>query len=306
MASPVSIKPFHISSGTVKEYFIATANFYDKKLQNIDSKLYKWNGSKFVKLQEFATNGAKDVDFVTIENLGSFLAFSCHHDKQSFNTPSLVYVWDSINELFVYYQTLPTTGARKLHFFSANQETYLAVANEFDGARNALTNSMVFRWNGTHFDQRAFQEIPTQGAHDLHPFTIGCHVFLVAANFFDGVSHNIASKVYRLENDLFVEHAEIQTRGAVAVEPFTIRSEHFLAVINSHDEVTGSAKTASVIYRIDGPNFVPFQEIMTKKGSYAHFFTLKDGCKALAISNETAKPKIYKWTFVSLKKACCM
>ena len=289
------------------DYFIATANDYDTKLQSIPSELYKWNGSSFIRVQTFTgAVGAKDVDFITIENLGSFLAFSRYHDTLSYNAPSIVYVWDSIHSVFLPYQTLPTTGAQKLHFFTAREETYLAVAIEVDGTGNGLTNSMLFRWNGTYFDERVFQYIPTQRARDLHPFVIGCHVFLVAANYFDGESHNIMSKVYRLENESFVEHAAIQTRGATAVEPFTIRSEHFLTVINSHDETTGGTTTASVIYRIDGPSFVPFQEIVTEKGSYAHFFSLGGDCKALAISNQAAKSKLYKWSFVSLKKSCCI
>ena len=259
----------------------------------------------FTKVQEFATSGAKDVDFISMR-LGRFLVFSCYHNTQTHATPSLVYIWNVAISRFVYYQALATNGARKVHFFTSQSQTFLSVACEYDESRNGNINSTVFRWNGTYFD--LYQNIPTHQAHDLYPVVIGsgCHTFLVAANFFDNISHNILSRVYRLEEKGFVEHIALPTKGAVAVESFVIRSEHFIAIANSHDEDTGSSNTISTVYKIDGPNFVPFQEIPTKKASFIHSFNLRDGCMAVAVANKAGRAKLYKWTRVSLRRnPCC-
>jgi len=297
--SPVSFKSFSIDSNN---HFIAVAN----DDESFPSKLYKWNGTstRFQKVQDLPTKGVKDVDFINIPNSGRFLVFSGYHDGQSYNTPSSIYVWISPMTLFVPYQKIPTTGARKVHFLPVETETYLTVASEYDGNGNGRTNSSVFHWNGTRFN--LFQLIPTYHAHELYPFKIGCHFFLVAANF-NSTSHSTTSNVYRLDNGRFVEHALIQTNGAVAVESFTIESEHFLAVANSFNEDAMNAETKSVIYKITGPSLIPFQEVPTKSASYIHAFALKEsGCKALVVSNKAGKAKLYKWTRVSIiKNSCC-
>ncbi len=113
------------------------------------------------------------------------------------------------------------------------------------------------------------------------------------------------SMVYRLENGRFVEHATLPTKGAVTIEPITIKTEYFLAVANSHDEQSAGANTASMIYKIDGPNFVPFQEIPTTKASYVQSFIMEDGCTGIAIANKVGKSKLYKWTKVSVRKTSC-
>lgn len=293
--SPVAFKYFSIDD---ENKFIAVANnlpiHSNPELQGVPSRLYKWNGTLFNKVQNFSTEGAKDVDFIHIRDRGRFLVFSSHHNRHSYNTASLVYVWTSPLTLFVLYQRLPTTAAQKVHFLTSDKGIYLTVASEYDHNGNEYANSSVFRWNNTHFI--LFQLIPTYRAHDLYPLRIGCHLFVVAANFFN----NASSTVYRLDGGKFVEHASFETKGAVAAESFTIETEHFLTVANS------DVNESSVIYKVTGPSLVPFQEIPMSSASYIHAFTLNSGCNALAVSNRVGKAKLYKWMKVSLlKNSCC-
>ena len=286
--------------------YIATANSLDRHGRSTErSKLYRWNGTLYTLEQEFATRGAMDVDFVTAERVGSFLAFSCHHNGSSYNTPSLVYVWDTVSRVFIQFQSLPTTGAQRLHFFTWQGSIFLTVACERSALGSGQTDSILFRWSGTHFDVGSL--IPTSRAHELYPFTVGCDAYIGVSNYYNGLTHNIDSKIYRLNGNTLIEHASLATRGAVAMEAFTIKSEHFLAVANSHDEESGSSRTSSVIYKMDGPNFVQFQEIQTAKAAHVHFFSTADGCSALAVANWAGMAELYKWTSVSLvKDSCCV
>ncbi len=53
--------------------YLAVANYRDDSTGKIDSKIYKWNGSKFVEFQSILTNGAYDWEFFTIGS-DSYLA----------------------------------------------------------------------------------------------------------------------------------------------------------------------------------------------------------------------------------------
>ncbi len=183
------------------QHYLACANDFNSNSETVNSKLYKWETDRFTQVQAFGTNGAKDVDFITIKNVGSFLAFACYRDSHSLATRSRLLVWRSTVSLFVNFHTLDTTGARKIHFTSTNGNVYITVASEYNKFRHGHSNSSVYHWNGTRFV--IFQHIPTYRAWDLRLFAVGCQTFLVAANFYNNSSHNTMSMVYRLENGRF-------------------------------------------------------------------------------------------------------
>ncbi len=297
----IAIKPFSIGG----EYFIASANDFNLNSESVNSKLYRWERNRFNLMQTFGTNGSKDVDFISIPNVGSFLAFACYRNSRSFATTSRILFWQPTTSRFISFRKLETTGARKIHFSVANGETYITVASEYDESHHGHSNSSVYRFDFKTGEFLLFQHIPTYRAWDLRLFAVGCQTFLVAANYYNNSSHNTMSVMYRLEKGRFVEHAVLPTKGVVAVEPITIQTENFLAVANSHDEQSAGAKTASMIYKLDGPNVVPFQEIPTRKASHIHSFTTKDGCTALVIADRVGRSKLYKWTRVGVDKSSC-
>ena len=298
-----SIKPFSLGNS----YYIVVAHYFRRDVR-VNSKLYRWNGSQFVlstsPTNNFRTTGVMDVDFTQDSKSNSFLAFAAHDNLKTYNIPTYVYRnHPNMGNDFLHYQSLPTTGAKRIHFFTHQDTTYLLVAQQRSADRNYLTNSTVFRWNSTYFE--VFQQIQTYGACDLLPFEIGPYFFIVAVNSHQGSSHNIESKVYRLTERGFVEHAVLDTRGASMAHMFRIQTQTFLAVANSYDDNNGSFATPSVIYLVDGPNFVPFQEIATQRAMYMHTFKLKNGCTALAVANEAGKSKIYKWSSLSYSSDPC-
>lgn len=300
-----SFKPFSMEG----HHYIVVANYFDG-LVRYDSKLYMWNGSQFILSTDpgpsnnLRTTGVKDVDFIEMPGDNYFLAFAQHDNMQTYDVPTFVFRYHpNVGNHFIHYQNLPTKAAQRVHFFTHDSETYLLVAQERTINGYYHTNSSIFRWNSTYFE--LFQQIVTDRAHDLVPFEIGSYFFLVAVNNHRGGSHNIQSKVYRLCNGVFVEHDTLETRGATMAQSFRIGTETFLAMANSYDDNNGSFATTSDIYLVDGPRFIPFQEIPTEKAMYMYPFKLKTGCPALAIANEAGKSKLYKWSSLTYRNTQC-
>merc|ERR1711924_239056 len=82
------------------------------------------------------------------------------------NIYSKVYKWNGAR--FVEFQSIPTRGARSWESFEISGEHYLAVANTRDGSGSYNTDSKIYKWNGTRFDE--FQSIATNSAYDWESF----------------------------------------------------------------------------------------------------------------------------------------
>ena len=68
------------------------------------------------------------------------------------------------------YDNIPTKGARDWESFQIGSDTYLAVANHYDGSSYA-TNSVIYKWDGSTFVSH--QTIATKGAAEWESFQIG-------------------------------------------------------------------------------------------------------------------------------------
>ena len=105
-----------------------------------------------------------------------------------------------------------------------------------------------------------FQSIATSGAYDWEFFTIGSDHYLALANYYDGSTYNIDSKIYRWNNTHWVEFQSIATSGAFDWEFFTIGAAHYLVVANFYNGSTRNID--SEIYRWNGTGFFEFQSII--------------------------------------------
>ena len=289
-------------------HYLVVGHHYDHSLSDpprVNSELFRWNGTKFVSSaapgaeNDIRTMGIKDVDYVILPDNNSFLAFAAHDDKVSFNIPVYVYRHHSTKGQSFYHfpPNLPTTGALRVNFFTFNSTTYLFVAEERSSSGDYHTTSSIFCWNSTQFV--LFQEIETDAANDLLPFSIGDNFFVVAVNNRRGRSRNIQSIVYILCDGVFVFFCALDTKGGRKVEFFRIGIESFLVFSNSQDDTNGSASTDSIIYRVEGGKFVPFQGIHTHNAMYVHVFALDNGCTVLAIANKAGTSALYKWSRLS-------
>ena len=247
------------------------------------AQLFKWTDSGFTKQQEMPTNGATDVDFIS-SSQASFLAFSA-----SSGSLPVVYVWDSENEQFIYYQSIPLVGAERVHFATAKNTAYLTLIN-------SNTTSAVYAYQNPKFE--LLQDNVSSQSRDLYPFAVGSFLFLMALNQFEGTTHLSDSVLYRLSADHFLEHTAIPIRGEY-VHYFPVKGEHFLVVASS------GPSSGLFIYRLDGASVVQFQRISAPSASSVESFMLPDGCKVLLVSNVNGFPRLYKWASLGLMNNSC-
>lgn len=67
------------------------------------------------------------------------------------------------------YQSIPTDSAMDWEAFTIDGNTYLAVANSYNGSSHNI-DSKIYKWNGISFAE--YQSIPTNSAMDWEAFTI--------------------------------------------------------------------------------------------------------------------------------------
>ena len=133
------VKSFNIIGHT----FLAFANYYSGSKHNTDSFIYKWDGNKFVMFQSIPTRGAHGLH--PFMNSGqTFLGVANYQgDSQKVNTSSVVS--QASGSRFVNYQEIPTHGATDMTSFEYKGDTYLAVANYYNGQKFNI-NSVLYKW----------------------------------------------------------------------------------------------------------------------------------------------------------------
>ena len=183
-----SSETFAISNET----FIAFANYFtQQKRELVQSAVFKWSGQQFVKLQSFQTYGARDVKSFS-DNGSTFLAFANYRRGGERNINSPIYKWNGSH--FVLFQSVPTRGAAALHPFTMCSQIFLGVVNHYDDVNGFNTMSVVYRVSQEQFIE--YQEIPTQGAHDMTSFQYKGHTYLVVVNRLTN-KWNINSALYK-------------------------------------------------------------------------------------------------------------
>ena len=187
----VSSETFAISNET----FIAFANHFNgqkkSKQWSLQSAVFKWSGQQFVKLQSFQTYGARDVKSFS-DNGSTFLAFANYRSGGERNINSSIYKWNGSH--FVLFQSVPTRGAAALHPFTMGSQIFLGLVNHYDDDNGFNTMSVVYRVSQEQFIE--YQEIPTQGAHDMTSFQYKGHTYLVVVNRLTN-KWNINSALYK-------------------------------------------------------------------------------------------------------------
>ena len=123
--------------------FLAFANLRSGSGQhNINSPIYKWNGSHFVLFQSIPTRGAAGLHPFMMCSQRFLGVASLYDDDNGYNTMSVVYRVSQ--EQFIEYQEIPTQGAFRMTSFQYKGHTYLAVANRYSNKSNI--NSALYKW----------------------------------------------------------------------------------------------------------------------------------------------------------------
>ncbi len=273
------------------ESYLAVANDGNGSTHNINSKIYKWDGSAFAEVQSIATNGGRDWESFSIAG-ESYLAVANNYNDSTQNINSKIYKWNG--SAFAEVQSIATNGAYGWESFSIAGESYLAVANHYNGSTYNI-NSKIYKWNGSAFAE--VQSIATNGAYGWESFSISGESYLVVANYMNG-STNIDSKIYKWNGSAFAEVQSIATNGALDWESFSIGGESYLAVANSYNGSTYSVN--SKIYKWNGSAFAEVQSIVTDGAADWESFSI-GGESYLVVANRyngstyNIDSKIYKW-----------
>jgi len=275
--------------------YLAVANSFNDSTYNLDSKIYRWNGTSFTETQSLPSHGAYDWEFFTIGS-DSYLAVAHYFNGSTYSLDSKIYRWNGTS--FTETQSLPTIGAYAWEFFTIGSDSYLAVANRYNGSTLNI-DSKIYRWNGASFVE--FQSMATNGAMDWEFFTIGSDSYLAVANNNNDSTSNIDSKIYRWNGASFIEFQSIATHSAMDWEFFTIGDNSYLAIANQYN---GSYNIDSKIYQWNGAGFVEVQSIPTHGATDWEFFTIgSDPYLAVANyangSSYNIDSKIYRWNGTS-------
>ena len=135
----LDVKSFSVNGST----FPAFANHRSGSGQhNINSPIYKWNGSHFVLFQSIPTCGAAALHPFMMCSQRFLGVASLYDDDNGYNTMSVVYRVSQ--EQFIEYQEIPTQGAFGMTSFQYKGHTYLAVANRLTNKWNI--NSALYKW----------------------------------------------------------------------------------------------------------------------------------------------------------------
>jgi len=203
---------------------------------NINSAIYKWNGSNFVEYQKIPTKGAIDFEHFKI-NQYDLLAVANVFDGLTTRVDSTIYYFDGNTKLFRSLQDIPTIGATDWEYFEVNGDHYLVVANSVAYTRqttaptqisrlfnlttnNAAVLSTIYKLDTAQLQFKLYQEIETFKASDWETFRIGCSYYLIVSNSASSdETDQITSVVYQYQGlKQFVPVHTIKLQGIASWE----------------------------------------------------------------------------------------
>lgn len=210
-------------------------------------------------------------------------------------------------EVLTPYQSLDTTGARKIEPFMIDGKHYIAVpqlatdvmskpANMNGGDSNA--DVLVYQWKAGKFD--IYQRIKSHGNEDATFFTIGNRRFLTVARIDEGsappFNFKTKSTVFEWDGKEFKPFQEFNSFAAKQFSAFSIGNRHFIGLANGVVPPNGKAiaDTSSFVYEWNGKQFEKFQTFPTK-WSYG-FYLFQIGKEYfLGLTDHLQATQIYKW-----------
>ncbi|XP_037686485.1 thrombospondin-type laminin G domain and EAR repeat-containing protein [Choloepus didactylus] len=164
--------------------FLAVANAFDGTSTRLLSHLYVRLRGSFRLFQSFPTFGAADWEVFRIgERLFLAVANSHSYDAEvqaqndSYVINSVIYELNVTAQMFVKFQDIPTCSALDWEFFSVGEDSFLVVANSFDGNTFSV-NSIIYRWQG-YEGFVPVHSLPTVGCRDWEAFHTAAGSYLL-------------------------------------------------------------------------------------------------------------------------------
>ena len=207
----------------------------------------------------------------------------------------MIYRMDELTGRLTLYQTLQTSGAYDIEYFTISNDHFLAVANHYDGTY--LKDSIIYKWNGKLFV--VVQKIPTKGASHFKFFAINDKKYIAVTNYYDGSTYSIKSVIYKWSGNQFSKFQEIATEGTLGSAVFIMNNNTFIAFAN-HYNSQKKYSVHSTVLKWSGGHFVKLQSLQTYGAWDVKSFQI-NGHTFLAFANYYSGSKyntdsfIYKW-----------
>jgi predicted GIY-YIG superfamily endonuclease len=166
------------------------------------------------KVQDVDTSGAHDWEVFTLDG-ATYLAVANSYNGGTTNIKSRIYRHSAESGRFELAQEIGRSGAVDWEAFTLNGATYLAVANVGNSTvRNR--KSRIYRHSLMLNRFEVTQEVDTSGAIDWEAFTLGGATYLAVANWYNGSTYKLKSRIYRhsSDSDQFELVQEVDTSGA--------------------------------------------------------------------------------------------
>jgi len=147
-------------------------------------------------------------------------------------------------------------------------------------------------------DFARFQLLPTTGAMDIEPFTIGDDSYIAVANGRDDLTYDVNSTIYKWNGEAFVRVQSIPSHGAADCTFFTLGGQSYLAIANLRNDATYAVD--SKLYRWDGTAFTESQSLPTTGAADCEFFTIGEASYLAIASSQTdatadVNSVVYRW-----------
>ncbi|XP_031436015.2 thrombospondin-type laminin G domain and EAR repeat-containing protein-like, partial [Clupea harengus] len=181
-----SVGPYH---------FLAVANTFDGVTTRLNSTIYVWVAGQFQHFQHITTSGATDWEMFEIGGR-VFLAVAngeLHtHGSSQYSINSTIYELNMELQTFIRFQDILTHTAVDWEFFTVGTQSFLVVANSYNGTSYSL-KSVIYRWQGSEGFVSA-HELLTVGCRDWEFFHTSEGSFLIYSS-----ATSVLSKVFRLK-----------------------------------------------------------------------------------------------------------
>ncbi|XP_046872229.1 thrombospondin-type laminin G domain and EAR repeat-containing protein-like isoform X2 [Hypomesus transpacificus] len=182
-----SVGPYH---------FLVVANAFDGVTTHVDSVIYVWLNGSFRVFQTIKTFCATDWEMFQIGSRVFLIVANGHrlhgNGPSRYAINSTIYELDVNAQLFIRFQDIVTYSAVDWEFFTLGEESFLVVANSFDGQSYSL-NSVLYRWQG-YEGFVPVHRLPTIGCSDWEFFNFEGESYLIYSS-----AKAPLSKVFKLK-----------------------------------------------------------------------------------------------------------
>lgn len=204
--------------------YLAVANRnYNGITTDIDSKIYKWNGTDFSEFQSILTHGATAWESFVIDGITYLMVANMEESE------SVIYKWNGVS--FELYQEIPTPRPIDLESFQINGTTYLAAVTPENNY--GFTGTRIYKWNGTLFDE--FQTILANGiAWKCESFNYDGATYIALSTHYDR-----EVVIFKFTDTEFVEEQRIDVQAlTTGMDSFEIDGNLYLAVASYEEGPT--------------------------------------------------------------------